>query len=112
MSPHREPSVLLIDMPWATGQRPSIALGILRRLCDEQDVAVRTFYANLDMAALVGFEPAGRFSNERHLYGLSEHLFAVDMFGVDALESDAFLEALSRTMVRDASIDPWKLKFA
>jgi ribosomal peptide maturation radical SAM protein 1 len=112
MSTAREPLVLLIDMPWATGQRPSIALGILRRLCDEKDVAVRTFYANLDMAALVGFETAGRFSNERHLYGLSEHVFAVDIFGREALDSDRYLAALSRAMACDASLDAWKAKFA
>jgi ribosomal peptide maturation radical SAM protein 1 len=52
-------------------------------------------YPNMDMTAKVGFETAGKFSNERSLYGLSEHLFACDMFGVEQLDSDAYIDVLA-----------------
>ena len=52
-------------MPWATTHRPSIALGILTRICQKEHVPCKTLYANLDMSAKVGFEVAGRFANER-----------------------------------------------
>ncbi len=108
----RVPKVLLLNMPWATGQRPSISLAILRQLCLDNSVAVQTFYPNLDCTAAVGFEVAGRFANERHLYGLSEHLFSVDMFGKEALESDAFLGTAARVMSEEADKTAWKAKFA
>jgi ribosomal peptide maturation radical SAM protein 1 len=90
-----QPKVLLLCMPWATTTRPSIALGILSRLCQEAGVPVRCLYPNMDMVAMVGFEAAGRLANERALYGLSEHLFAVDLFGCEVLCSDEYLRALS-----------------
>jgi ribosomal peptide maturation radical SAM protein 1 len=89
------PRVLLLQMPWATTTRPSIALGILTRLCEEQSVPVRTYYANLDLCAAVGMDVYGQFSDERDLFGLSEHLFAVDLFGPNAIRSDEYLEAFS-----------------
>lgn len=93
-SPPADPRLVLLYMPWATTTRPSLALGILKVLCQEQAVDVRTLYANLDMTAAIGFEAAGNFANERCLYGLSEHLFACDMFGPEALMSDSYIEAL------------------
>lgn len=87
-------NIVLLYMPWATTTRPSLALGILSALCQEQDAPVRVFYANLDLAAEIGFEAVGNLANERCLYGLSEHLFACDIFGPEALSSEAYLEAL------------------
>lgn len=107
-----KPRILFLDMPWATGQRPSIALAILRQLCAEASVSVQVFYPNLDMAARVGFEVAGRFADERQLYGLSEHIFSVDMFGGEALQSDEYLRILSEGYQNESKRDPWKLKFA
>jgi ribosomal peptide maturation radical SAM protein 1 len=89
------PRLLLLQMPWATTTRPSIALAILTRLCEEQGVPVRTHYANLDLAAAVGIDAYGQFSDERDLFGLSEHLFAADLFGPAAIHSDEYLEAFS-----------------
>jgi ribosomal peptide maturation radical SAM protein 1 len=106
------PYILFLCMPWATTHRPSIALAILTQLTKETDVRSRTFYPNLDMAALVGFETAGRFADERSLYGLSEHLFAVDLFGSEALESDKYLKALSDMMATDEIIGKWTAPFA
>lgn len=91
----RSPKVVFAYMPWATTTRPSLALGILTSLCKEAEVPTKTLYANLDMSAQIGFEAAGRMANERCLYGLSEHLFACDMFGQEVLSSDIYLEALA-----------------
>jgi ribosomal peptide maturation radical SAM protein 1 len=107
-----KPRVLFLDMPWATGQRPSIALAILRQLCVENNVPVQVFYSNLDMATRVGFEVAGRFADERQLYGLSEHLFSVDVFGKEALQSDEYLQILSEGYQNESKRDPWKTRFA
>jgi ribosomal peptide maturation radical SAM protein 1 len=64
------------------------------------------------MTARVGFETAGRFANERHLFGLSEHLFSVDLFGKEVLESDKFLAAAARIMKEESGRNVWKAKFA
>jgi ribosomal peptide maturation radical SAM protein 1 len=96
-----EPNVVFAYMPWATTTRPSLALGILTSLCHEQQVPVRTLYANLDMSGRIGFEAAGQMANERCLYGLSEHLFACDMFGAEVLSSDIYLEALAKLALPD-----------
>ncbi|RYE88068.1 MAG: RiPP maturation radical SAM protein 1 [Hyphomicrobiales bacterium] len=105
------PNVVLANMPWATGHRPSIALAILTRLCQQEDVPVRSFYGNLDMAAVVGFEVAQRFADERTLFGLSEHLFAACMFGPAALDSDLYLEAFAESMAELVD-EPWRMQFA
>jgi ribosomal peptide maturation radical SAM protein 1 len=91
----KTPNIVFAYMPWATTTRPSLALGILTSICHEAGVPAKTIYANLDMSAKIGFEAAGRMANERCLYGLSEHLFACDMFGAKELSSDTYLEALA-----------------
>jgi ribosomal peptide maturation radical SAM protein 1 len=98
-------SILLLHMPWAITTRPSIPLGILTRLCQEQDVAVRAYYPNLDIAAGVGTDVATQFADDRFLFGLSEHLFAADIFGVEALESDAYLEEFAAALARNRRPD-------
>lgn len=88
--------ILFVSMPWATVTRPSIALGILDRLCAEASVSSASIFPNLDLVARMGIAAATPMSDERALYGLGEHLFAVDIFGRDALDSDAFLELICR----------------
>ncbi len=82
-------------MPWVTTVRPSIALGILTRICQREGVWARALYPNLDLCATVGMDVYGEFADERDLFGMSEHLFAVDLFGVDQLDSDPYLEAFT-----------------
>ena len=104
-------NVVFLQMPWATTHRPSIALAILTRLCAAEGVDARAFYPNMDLSAAVGFETFGRFADERALYGLSEHLFAVDIFGVEALESDAYVESFCKVMQNDETIGQWTAPF-
>jgi len=88
--------VLFVSMPWATTTRPSIALGILDRLCAEAETSCASIFPNLDLVARMGIEAATPMSDERALYGLGEHLFAVDIFGRDRLASDTFLDLMCR----------------
>lgn len=104
-APAPSPNVVFAYMPWATTTRPSLALGILGAICHQEAVPVQTFYANLDMSARIGFEAAGRMANERCLYGLSEHLFACDMFGPEVLSSDTYLSALAELALPDTFKD-------
>jgi ribosomal peptide maturation radical SAM protein 1 len=105
-SAREDADVVLLYMPWATTTRPSLALGILSRLCNEKAISSATLYPNLDMTSLVGFECAGRFANERSLYGLSEHLFACDIFGAGDLNSDEYIDALTELELPEPFKDP------
>lgn len=92
----KEQNILLIQMPWATINRPSIALGILSQICKDLNIPVSTYYPNLDMAAKIGLEASNIFASERVLFGLSEHLFAVDYFGTDLLCSDKYISTFAK----------------
>lgn len=82
-------------MPWASVTRPSISLGILGRLCEEAAIEHDCAYLNIDAAAEVGLAVAEGFASNRGLFGVSEHLFACDLFGPSALHSDDFLAAVA-----------------
>jgi ribosomal peptide maturation radical SAM protein 1 len=114
----REARILLLQMPWATVQRPSIALGILSSICREKNVAVKTLYPNMDMAHLLGFKDAHRFARESMLYGVSEHLFATDIFGAEKLCSNEYITRVIRfarefrsKLYGDAMIPEWGIPF-
>ncbi len=111
MPNNRSPRVLLLQMPWASTLRPSISLGILTALCEEASVPVCSLYPNLDMSAMVGFEAAGLLASQRVLYGLSEHLFAADLFGVETLCSDEYLTVFSRSLQEDEVVRTWPVPF-
>ena len=98
-------------MPWATTTRPSLALGILTELCARRDVPSRVLYPNMDMVAAIGYRTSSRFANERMLYGLSEHLFACDIFGRDDLNSDEYLHAIASLDLPDRFTDEGYLRW-
>lgn len=83
--------VVLISMPWANIRQPSLALGILASICHEESLPVKTIYPNMDLSAMVGFDLAQTLATERILFGLSEHLFACDLFDTKTLRSDEYL---------------------
>jgi len=87
--------VVMISMPWAATTQPSPAVGVLTAICREERFPVTALYLNMDMNTAIGFEAAGKLATDRALYGLSEHLFACDLFGSEALSSDDFVEALT-----------------
>jgi ribosomal peptide maturation radical SAM protein 1 len=79
-------------MPWATTGAPSIALGILTAICRENDVEVSSLYPNFDTAVLIDGQVYDLAATERNLFGILEHIFAVDIYGRDDLNSDSFLD--------------------
>lgn len=88
--------IVLVSMPWATTTRPSIALGILTNICNQEKIPVLSFYLNMDITAMVGFEVAKHLAEDRLLHGLSEHIFAADIFGIEALCSNEYLEKFAK----------------
>ncbi len=90
------PKVVLLTMPWTTTIQPSLAVGILIAICAEESVPAVSLYPNMDMTAMLGFEAAGDLAVNRNLYGLSEHLFACDLFGREELCSDEYIETLAQ----------------
>lgn len=111
MSDDINQKILFINMPWATTQRPSIALGILAQLSNDAKIPVKTLYPNLDMSALIGFENYARFSNERALYGFSEHIFAADLFGKEPLDSDNYVISFHKLLEQDEEVKNWNVPF-
>ncbi|MBV1856446.1 RiPP maturation radical SAM C-methyltransferase [Catellatospora tritici] len=78
-------------MPWASGTRPSLAAGLLVARARQAGHHCGAAYPNLDFAALIGAELYETFAETPALFPLAEHLFAADLFGAQALDSDRFL---------------------
>ncbi len=95
--------IALVSMPWASPRRPSIALGILTRICEEVGAACRSYFGNVDLVPHVGLEIADAMANENSLYGASEHLFACNLFTPQKLDSDAYLDVFTK-ILRDEPI--------
>lgn len=83
---------LLVSMPWESASRPSLALGTLTALAERAGFSCTSRYLNLDLAATLGGDEYERFAEDLELFPLGEHLFAVDLFGSDVLESETYLE--------------------
>jgi ribosomal peptide maturation radical SAM protein 1 len=82
-------------------------MGILSRVVEQEGFRCQSSYANLTLAARVGLEVATTFADEVTLYGMSEHLFASDMFSPADLDSDTFLNVFSTILRADARTDLW-----
>lgn len=50
------PRVALVSMPFASADRPSIQLGLLKAIAEQAGSSADTFHYNLDLAAMVGEE--------------------------------------------------------
>src|SRR5262249_46314072 len=85
------PKTLLVSMPWASAGRPSLAVGVLAGALDRAGLPCETAYPCLDLCAELGAESYELFAGTPWLFPLGEHLFAVDLFGCDALRSDEYL---------------------
>lgn len=79
-------------MPWATSTRPSLSLGLLAARAQARGFACEVLYPNVCFSALVGAGGYEFVSNTPAYFGVAEHVFATDIFGRDALESDRYLE--------------------
>lgn len=96
-------SVALVSMPWATTTRPSLSLSLLSSITTARGYRCDVLYPNISLSALMGGNGYEYFANTPSLFGIAEHLFAVDIFGADALSSDSYLvESVARS--EDSSI--------
>ncbi|MFI5891039.1 RiPP maturation radical SAM C-methyltransferase [Actinoplanes sp. NPDC051513] len=77
------PSVVLVSMPFADGDRPSIQLGLLKPAVEAAGFRVRVMHAYLDFAALIGVSAYRVLAQHRgRMFG--DWLFSVAAFGDDA----------------------------
>jgi len=90
--PHRRPRVAFVSMQWASASRPSLGIGILAAEARRRGYPCEVHYLNVKMSTIVDSDVYEAMAVERSLEGLGEHLFAVDIFGGDTLDSDHFLE--------------------
>lgn len=85
------PRVLLGSMPWLSTSFPSLSVGLLVATARRAGHECRGWHPSLSFAATVGIDVYEWMANEAELFPLAEHLFAVDIFGADRLDSDDFL---------------------
>ena len=90
-----EVELLFCCMPWAASSRPSLPLGLLKGICDQEGIGSKVIYSNFDLSAKIGIDLAEEFATKSSLQGLSEHLFACSLFGKDVLDSDRFIRKYS-----------------
>lgn len=82
--------ILLISMPWESASRPSLAIGTLVEIARNAGFDCSALHLNLELSAKLG-RAYDAFAENIDLFALGEHLFAVDLFGAEALESEAYL---------------------
>jgi ribosomal peptide maturation radical SAM protein 1 len=91
------PNIVLVSMPWESAARPSLALGTLSALAERAGFRCNVLQLNLDCAVRLGVRVYGAFAENIDLFPLAEHLFAVDAFGAERLDSDAYLSRFGGT---------------
>jgi ribosomal peptide maturation radical SAM protein 1 len=101
------PRVILVSMPWESASRPSLAIGTLTAIARQAGFDCTAQYLNLDLAARMGADAYNAFAENVALFPLGEHCFAVDLFGVEALDSESYLGRFGGTQsMESASPDP------
>lgn len=106
--------VLLVSMPWAAVNTPSLALGILKReVSGMDDVKVSTIYANIDyvdwMSArspftsgehihIFNYRNYAYFSSDTYFRGLGDWVFSSALYGVSSWRLPEFREQLTDGM--------------
>ena len=81
-------STVLVSMPWAPTSRPSLSLGILKSNLHFLGHQCEVIYPNIYLSAVMGCNGYEYVANTPALFGVAEHLFAVDVFGKEALQSE------------------------
>ena len=103
--------VLLVSMPWASVNSPSLALGILKQeISGLDDIEVRTIYANIDYMDWMSVRSPFRSGENIHLFshrdyayfsvntyfrGLGDWIFSSALHGVPSWRIPEFREQLS-----------------
>jgi len=101
------PRVVLVSMPWESASRPSLAIGTLVAIARQAGFDCTALHLNLDLSAQMGAAPYDAFAENVELFPLGEHCFAIDLFGLEALDSERYLAGFGGTEpVGSASPDP------
>jgi ribosomal peptide maturation radical SAM protein 1 len=79
-------------MPWASTVRPSLGVGTLVAAARTAGFECSATYPSLHLAAAIGPAAYELFADTSRLFPLAEHIFAVDLFGREALDSDGYLQ--------------------
>ena len=75
-----QPRVLLVNMPLATIQMPSLALGLLKAELTREGFACEVLYLNVLVAQMVGWDVYGVVERSSALLA-GEQMFASELFG-------------------------------
>lgn len=94
------PEVLLVSMPWASARRPNLGLSTLAAILQEQGMACSVLYPCIDFAATIGVEAYETLADTPGLFGVCEHIFALQLFVGADLDSQRFL---AQYRLRDGS---------
>lgn len=97
------PYLLFVSMPWAQTQRPSLGIGVLVSAVRRGGFRAKALYLNLPCASALGADLYDYFADTPAAFGMAEHLFAANVFGAAALQSDEFLERGVSAMVEDSA---------
>jgi ribosomal peptide maturation radical SAM protein 1 len=97
MTSQRALSTVLVSMPWAPTSRPSLGLGILKSNLQFLGHQCAVIYPNIFLSAVMGCNGYEYLANTPALFGVAEHLFAVDVFGKEALQSERYLSSCALT---------------
>ncbi|MFY9620021.1 MAG: RiPP maturation radical SAM C-methyltransferase [Pyrinomonadaceae bacterium] len=89
--PQTVPRVALINAPFTTSRTPSIQIGLLQAILNSRGIPAKSFYFNLQLAAVLGWHIYDLLCDDRTLL-LGEWLFSRAAFGENAPEPRAYLE--------------------
>jgi ribosomal peptide maturation radical SAM protein 1 len=88
--------IVLVNMPFAAIQRPSIALGTLKAILRDAGLTVYTAYANLWYAEYIGLDSYLRIEKTRSQDVLGDWIFGHAAFPDHAPDHDQYLDRLLR----------------
>lgn len=95
------PDVVLVSMPYAAIEHPSIALGYLSAGLKRRGISVRSVYANVMFAEIIGLKTYFLFSNYYNSDLLGEWTFAKAAFPDFDPDHDTYFKALSLPLEED-----------
>lgn len=93
-------------MPWASTVRPNLGIGLLQASAKKEGFWCKSTYPNLLLSSMIGSELYEYFADTPGVFPIVEHCFAVDIFGKDVLESDAYFTLL----IQSAGVSTEKIK--
>ncbi|WP_433379227.1 RiPP maturation radical SAM C-methyltransferase [Actinoplanes sp. CA-142083] len=102
--------VLLLSMPFGALDRPSLALGLLRALCDRAGVACDTGYRTFRFAEMVGHRDYQWVMDLPHTAFAGEWLFAEALYGRREDADDRYFDEVLRRTWRLGDADVRRLR--